>query len=73
MGSGSRDAHEGSRRARVVAIDTTTPLGTVALFEGGRLVRSREQRVSNAHGEALLPLVDAVFAEAGWRPRDVLE
>jgi len=56
---------------RVVALDTTTPLGTLAIFDGGRPVALREQRVSNAHGEALLPLVDAALAELGFRPRDV--
>lgn len=56
---------------KLAAIDTSTALGTVALFERGELVIEAEQRVSNAHGEALLPLMDAVFARAGWAPKDV--
>ena len=56
---------------RLAAVDTSTPLGTVALFEDDRLVAQDERRVSNAHGESLLPMIDALFARSGWRPGDV--
>ncbi len=56
---------------RLAAIDTSSPLGSVALFQDGELVAEAEQRVSNAHGESLLPMVAAVFADAGWTPADV--
>lgn len=56
---------------RLVAIDTSTALASIALFEGDRLVDETEQRVQNAHGESLLPALDAALARAGWRPRDV--
>jgi tRNA threonylcarbamoyladenosine biosynthesis protein TsaB len=56
---------------RLAAIDTSTALGSIALFDGGVLVAEDARRVSNAHGESLLPMVDAVFARAGWAPRDV--
>jgi tRNA threonylcarbamoyladenosine biosynthesis protein TsaB len=55
----------------VAAIDTSSPLGSVALFEEGALVAEDERRVSNAHGESLLPMIDDVFARARWRPDDV--
>jgi tRNA threonylcarbamoyladenosine biosynthesis protein TsaB len=56
---------------RVCAIDTSTALGSVALFEDDTPILERSERVSNAHGEALLPMIDRAFAEAGWSPRDV--
>ena len=56
---------------RLVALNTSTPLGTVALFEHGALLFEREQRVSNAHGESLLPALDAALSEVGWRAADV--
>jgi tRNA threonylcarbamoyladenosine biosynthesis protein TsaB len=55
---------------RIAALDTSTPLGTVALFEAGELIAEDARRVSNAHGESILPMVDALFAKVGWRPRD---
>jgi tRNA threonylcarbamoyladenosine biosynthesis protein TsaB len=57
--------------SRLVAIDTSTALGSVALFEGGRVLHEVEHRVSNAHGESLLPLVERALASAGWKPKDV--
>lgn len=56
---------------RLAAIDTSTVLGSVALFEDGALVAEDARRVSNAHGESLMPMVSALFERIGWRPRDV--
>lgn len=56
---------------RLCAIDTTTPVGSVALFDGTTLLAEEEQRVSNAHGESLLPIVAAMLERASWKPRDV--
>ena len=58
-------------RGKLVALETSTGLGSVALFDGGELVLAREQRVSNAHGESLLPMLDAALREVGWTPADV--
>ena len=60
-----------TRPRRLAAIDTSTALGSVALFEDGRLVAEDATRVSNAHGESLLPMVSALFARTGWEPGDV--
>ncbi len=56
---------------RICAVDTSTPVGTVAIFEGPTLVAEAEQRVSNAHGESLLPVIGELLASAGWKPKDV--
>jgi tRNA threonylcarbamoyladenosine biosynthesis protein TsaB len=56
---------------RLAAIDTSTALGSVALFEDGELVAEQSQRVSNAHGESLLPMVAALFERVGWQPAQV--
>jgi tRNA threonylcarbamoyladenosine biosynthesis protein TsaB len=56
---------------RLAAIDTSTVLGSVALFDDGVLVAEDSRRVSNAHGESLLPMVSALFDKVGWSPGDV--
>jgi tRNA threonylcarbamoyladenosine biosynthesis protein TsaB len=56
---------------RLAALDTSTSLGSVALFDGRALVHEESARVSNAHGESLLPMVERAFHAIGWRPADV--
>jgi len=60
------------KKARTVALDTSTALGSVALFDGDDLVFEAEKRVSNAHGESLLPMVDEALRRAGWSPAEVV-
>jgi tRNA threonylcarbamoyladenosine biosynthesis protein TsaB len=56
---------------RLAAIDTSTALGSIALFEDGVLLAEEGRRVSNAHGESLLPMVSDLFERVGWTARDV--
>jgi tRNA threonylcarbamoyladenosine biosynthesis protein TsaB len=50
---------------RVLAIETSTRRGSVALLDGGRPTFALEHDKLNAHAETLLPLVERVLAETG--------
>jgi tRNA threonylcarbamoyladenosine biosynthesis protein TsaB len=60
-----------SRRMRVLAVDTSTLAGGVALVDGERLVAEYLLDISVTHSERLLAAIDTVIADAGWTPRDV--
>jgi tRNA threonylcarbamoyladenosine biosynthesis protein TsaB len=67
-----RSDHDRPEAMRHAAIETSSPVGSVALFENGALVAQDEKRVSNGHGEQLLPMLDALFARQGWVASDVV-
>jgi tRNA threonylcarbamoyladenosine biosynthesis protein TsaB len=56
---------------RVLAIETSTLAGGVALVDGERLVAEYLLDVSVTHSERLLAAVDRVLADTGWTVRDV--
>lgn len=56
---------------KICGVDTSTALGSVALYEGERLLAEAQERVSNAHGESLLPMIDRLFQQAGVAAKDV--
>ena len=52
---------------RLLALDTSTAACSVAAWGGEGLLCERLEWTGQGHSERLLPLVDAVLAEAGWR------
>src|SRR5690606_3316847 len=56
---------------RIVALETSSTRGSVALLEGtsprdARVVASRRHDVPNEHAERLLGLLEEALAEADW-------
>ncbi len=55
----------------LLAFDTATPLVTVALHDGERVVAERLSESPMKHGEQLAPLIEAVLADAGADRHDL--
>ena len=55
---------------RVLAFDTSTEWLTVAAGDGNAWTL-RNERAGSANSERILPAIDAVLAEAGWRLADL--
>ena len=51
---------------RILALETSSPRGSVALTEGVTLIASEEHSEPSAHAELMLPLVSRALARAGW-------
>lgn len=56
---------------RILAIETATSLGSVALLDGEEVVREIAERVPQRHLEWLTPAIVGVLDASGWRPEDV--
>jgi tRNA threonylcarbamoyladenosine biosynthesis protein TsaB len=56
---------------RVLAVDTSTLAGGVALLEGERTVAEYILDVRLTHSERLMPAIDRVMHDARWGPRDL--
>ena len=56
---------------RVLALETSTLAGGVALVDGERLVAEYLLDVSVTHSERLMGTVDRVLADARWAPHDL--
>lgn len=55
----------------VLAIDTATAVCSVALAQAGKLLADMSTNLPRTHSQRLLPMIDAVLAEAGVVPRDL--
>lgn len=56
---------------RVLAIETATSVGSVALLNGPELVREISEHVPQRHLEWLAPAIEDLLRASGWRPEDV--
>jgi tRNA threonylcarbamoyladenosine biosynthesis protein TsaB len=59
------------RDMRVLAVDTSTLAGGVALLDGERTVAEYVLDIRLTHSERLMPAIDRVMRDAGWTPRDL--
>jgi tRNA threonylcarbamoyladenosine biosynthesis protein TsaB len=56
---------------RVLALDTSTRVGSVSVVDGDRVLAARTNDDPLRHAEAIVPLVDAALADAGIARADV--
>lgn len=56
---------------RLLAVETSTLAGGVALLDGDRVRGEYVLDVSATHSERLLPAIDRLLADAGWAPADL--
>jgi tRNA threonylcarbamoyladenosine biosynthesis protein TsaB len=56
---------------RVLAVETSTLAGGVALLDGDRLRGEYLLDVTATHSERLMPAIERLLADAGWTPADL--
>ena len=56
---------------RLAALETSTSLASVALFEKGELIAEESMRAAGGSGEALVPMLSALFSRVSWSASDV--
>ena len=56
---------------KILAIETTERIGTLAAMCDGTIIRSRELDRSQRSAQSLAPGIKALWAEVGWKPADV--
>lgn len=54
---------------RILALETSTPAGGVALLDGDRLIAEYTLSVRAAHSERLMATVDRLLSDSGWEIR----
>lgn len=56
---------------RILAIDTSNQLMSVALIDDARLIIERTVNVKRNHSIQLMPAIEEIMKEAEWRPKDL--
>jgi len=56
---------------KILAIDTSTPVGSVALTEGALLKAQYILNISATHNQRLLPGIDRILEDTGWTLADI--
>ena len=51
---------------RILAIDTSTPVGSIALVEGPLLKAQNILNISATHNQRLLPGIERILTDSGW-------
>ncbi len=55
----------------ILALDTSSSLGSVALARGGTLLKTRAFEADHGHSQRLLPAIEGVFSDAGLTVAEV--
>ncbi len=56
---------------KILAIDTATPVGSIALMEGALLKALHILNTSTTHNQSLLPGIDRILVDIGWTLDDL--
>ncbi|MBW1979734.1 MAG: tRNA (adenosine(37)-N6)-threonylcarbamoyltransferase complex dimerization subunit type 1 TsaB [Deltaproteobacteria bacterium] len=56
---------------KILAVETSTPVGSVALMEAGQLRAEYLVNISRTHNQRLLPAIDGILAQCGWLLSDL--
>ena len=68
MGRASRD--KSGQRPKILAIETSSRVGSLALAVGDELLLVQEFRRNLRHVAQLLPATERATAKLGWRAKD---
>lgn len=56
---------------KIVGIDTSNQVMSVALVENSTLLVEKTVNIKRNHSVQLMPAIEALFEEAGWKPEDI--
>jgi tRNA threonylcarbamoyladenosine biosynthesis protein TsaB len=56
---------------KILAIDTSTPVGSIAIVEGDLLKAQHILNISTTHNQRLLPGIDRILTDADWTLKDL--